>query len=331
MKKKYTFLWIDDDESRKRSLETLKKRLNVEGEFLNVSNKNITSEIDKIVSSKKFDLILIDHFLDSAQKSTQATIKTGSTVTEYIREKKADWPIIGITAAGKSTDIDTRKKSTYEDLLEVSSISDHYDLLLSIASSYRTLVKKRPKDNNALIKMLKAPKDVNEKLAVVIPEDIRKNYNDESLLINISKWIRRGLMSKPGFLYDDLWTATLLGLKRDSFAKVKHLFKNAEYNGIFFNKSNPKWWQSQVRQIIYSMFPDDKTSFPWQLGHNLDKISKKDYSICHVCDKEFPETVGYTDETANTAKPMHLRCSFVHPNFESTLYYDDIRMMEHAK
>ena len=73
-------------------------------------------------------------------------------------------------------------------------------------------------------------------------------------------------MAKPGFLYDTLWTATLLGLKEESFKKVTHLFKNAKYLGLFADKSNERWWQTQVRQIIYAKNPDDKSALPWLLG-----------------------------------------------------------------
>jgi hypothetical protein len=330
MKRKFSVLWIDDDPSRKEALDTLKKILGVDGEFINVSKENIATKVDGILSKPKFkfDIILIDHFLDSTKKES---IRTGSTATEYIREKRPDCPIVGVTAAGKLTDIDSHKKSIYEDLLEVSSISDHYKSILSIAETYRRLVKKRPHNNNDLIKLLKAPKDIMERLTIIIPEDVKRNYRDESLLINISKWIRQGLMSKPGFLYDNLWTATLLGLKEESFIKVKHLFEKAKYNGLFSNESNERWWQAQVRKIIYTKYQDDKLAFPWQLGHKLPMLVKKDHSFCHVCGKEFPETVGYTDEAAKTPVPMHLRCSLIHPNFENTLYYDDIRMMEPAK
>ncbi|MBU1181718.1 MAG: hypothetical protein KKF00_06075, partial [Proteobacteria bacterium] len=172
---------------------------------------------------------------------------------------------------------------------------------------------------------------VIERLTIIIPEDVKRNYRDESLLINISKWVRRGLMSKPGFLYDNLWTATLLGLKKESFTKVKQLFEKAKYSGLFSDEDNERWWQIQVRRILYAKDPNDKSAFSWQLGHKLPKIGNKDHSICHVCGKEFPETVGYTDEACKTRAAMHVKCSSIHPSFEVPLYYDDVRIMEPAK
>lgn len=328
MKTKYKFLWIDDNKSREDSLKTLARALSVDGEFLDVSKKDITIEVDKTLLKNKFDLILIDHFLDRTKENS---IRTGSTVTEYIREQSPDCPIVGVTAARKATDIDFHKKSIYEDLFEEAAISDYYNSILSIAESYRALVKKRPQSNEDLIKLLKAPEDVIKLLTIVIPEVIKRNYKDRSLLINISKWIRHGLMSKPGFLYNNLWTATLLGLKEDSFIKVKHTFEKAKYNGLFTDKSDERWWQTQVRKIIYAKNPKDESAFPWQLGHKLKGITKKDHCVCYACGKEFPETVGFTDEAAKTAVPLHWQCSSIHPKFESTLYYDEIRIMVPAK
>jgi hypothetical protein len=327
MKRRYSFLWIDDDQSRKNLLDTIKKKLNVDGEFIDVTGENIVTKIEEILSKSKFDLILMDHILNGA---AEASIQTGSTTAEYIRETKPDCPIVGITAV-KVTDIDFHKKSIYEDLFEVSKISEHYDSILSIAKSYSTLVEKRPQNNDDLIGLLKAPKDITERLTIIIPEEIKRNYEDKSLLINISKWIRHSLMLKPGFLYDQLWAATLIGLKADSFHKVEQLFKKAKYVGLFSDKGNERWWQAQIRQIIYSNYPHDQSTFPWHLGHLITGIEKIDHSVCHVCKKEFPETVGYTDEMCKTRAPMHLRCSSIHPNFESTLYYDDRRIMVPAK
>jgi hypothetical protein len=330
MKRKYNFLWIDDYPKREQSFATLKRSLNVTGKFENVLNKNIAQELDRVLSdaSINYDLIMVDHFLENTPKDS---IKMGSTVAEYIRERKPDCPIIGITGAEKLVDIDFHKKYIYEDIFKISSISQHYSSILAIAKAYRTLINKRPAKNEDLIRLLKTLNDDKERLIAVMPEDIKRNYKDKSLLINISKWVRHVLMARPGFLYDELWTATLLGLKKESFNKVNHIFEGAKYSGIFADEGHVRWWQTAIRQTIFSKFPEEKTTFPWQLGRKLAGISRKDYSTCHVCGKEFPETVGYTDEEAKTTVPMHFRCSIIHPKFESTLYYDDIRMMVPAK
>jgi len=324
MTRKLYFLWIDDDESRKRAFDNLKGKLNVDGYFLNVKDKNLISEFDKIsLRRRKFDLILIDHVLNNTEKET---IQIGSTAAEYIREKKLKTPIVGITAA-KLTDIDLHKKAIYDDIFEYSSISKHYESIDSIAKAYKIMNEIPPSNNESLIKILKAPEEVIERLLSIIPEDIKRNYSDDSLLFNISRWVRHELKSRPGFLYDNLWTATLLGLKEDSFQKVKHIFKKAEYKGIFFDRSDERWWQTQVREIIYARYPKDKSCFPWELGHKLPKITHEDQSVCYVCGGNLPETVGYTDRISSVRSPMHIRCSQRHPDYISSLYYEDIRIM----
>ncbi len=76
MKRKYSFLWIDDDPTRKKDLDTLKRRLNVDGEFKNVSGQNIATEVDGILSEPKFkfDLILIDHYMGPSCSDGKARI-----------------------------------------------------------------------------------------------------------------------------------------------------------------------------------------------------------------------------------------------------------------
>jgi CheY-like chemotaxis protein len=331
MKRKYTFLWIDDNPDRKRSAKTLEKSMSKHVrlvEFLSVSKKNISVILDELLLATRFkyDLILIDHFLNDVSRES---IKTGSSAAEYIREKKPNCPIIGVTAA--NMEVDLYKKSMYEALYAIANLSSQYSSVLSIAESYRLLNKKRPENNETLIELIKPSAEDKARLVTIIPDDIRRNYKDDYLLFNVSKWIRHTLMAKPGFLYDRLWVATLLGLKEESFKKVAHYFEAAKYSGLFSDEGCERWWQTKIRQIIYSRYPKDVSSFPWQLGQKLPKIAKRDYSLCHVCGKGWPETVGYTDAAARTPVQLHLRCSIAHPGFESSLYFEDIRMMKPAE
>ncbi|MEW6738494.1 MAG: hypothetical protein AB1325_01145 [Nitrospirota bacterium] len=327
-KQKLFFMWIDDESERDRAAENLERLLHVDVEFKDVRGKNLITELHNILGGIKPDLILIDHRLDKVL--ADSVVETGSSVAEIIREKWPACPIVCVTAA-RSEDVDLHKKSIYEDLYEYPQLSEHYPSLLSIAESYRHLIQKRPQNNEDLIKSIKPPADDKNRLITIMPENIKQNYNDNSLLFNISKWVRHVLMSKPGFLYDQLWTATLLGLKANSFNKVKNIFDKAKYRGIFADTSKERWWQTGVRQILYSRFSNETSSYPWLLGRKLSGITKRDYSICHVCHKELPDTVGYTDEAAKTPVPMHRRCSITHPAFESSLYVEEIRMMKAAE
>jgi hypothetical protein len=189
----------------------------------------------------------------------------------------------------------------------------------------------RPKDVNDILKLLLAPQNDKKRLKSIMPEDIKGHLGDKSLLTNISKWVRYTLLAKPGFLYDGLWTATLLGIRETSFSKVHKIFEKAKYTGIFSDDNNKRWWQSRLKEILYSKVKDNNANPPWVLGHKLPNITKKDHSICHVCEKEFPETVAYIDVSSTRREPMHLRCTVSHPSFESTLFFEEIRMMKAAE
>lgn len=137
------------------------------------------------------------------------------------------------------------------------------------------------------------------------------------------------VIQKPGFLYDRLWTATTLGIKNESFKKVETLFEKARYKGIFSMQGDLKtqrWWQSIIKKTLFSEVLDSDEVLPWNLGYKLRGLIKNDRSRCHSCGKENPEIVGYTDEDAKTAVPLHIGCSMPHPRFESSLYFEEIRM-----
>lgn len=326
--KKTTFLWIDDESERITASKNLERSLNIKVIFEDVRGKNLAEILQRILSGERPDLVLIDHRLNKVSEG--GIIQTGSTTAEIIREKWGDCPIICVTAV-RLEDIELHKKSIYEELIQYSELSENYPLLIAFAKSFKLLGRKRPKNINGVMKLIKAPRADKARLAAIFPEELKKNYEDKSLLITISKWIRHTFIVKPGFLYDRLWAATLLGIKEHSFEKVQDDFENAKYKGIFADEGNQRWWQSRLREILYAKFPTDEGKTTWMLGRKLSGIMKRDYSACYVCNEEFPETVGFTDETAHTAKQMHLRCSVPHPGFEKALFFEEIRMMKAAE
>ncbi len=134
------------------------------------------------------------------------------------------------------------------------------------------------------------------------------------------------MIKKPGFLYDRLWAATLLGIKEESFQKVEGIFAKAKYDGLFADDANVRWWQCKLKEILFSQFPDSEEVYPWKLGRELPEIEEDDYSKCGTSGDDYPETVAYTDEAANTRTPMRLRHTVSHPNFEKLHHFEEIRM-----
>lgn len=331
MSNKLNIFWIDDDPSRKKESESLGNRVKANIDFIDVEKHVLLDKLNEILSKQMPDLILMDHRLNNVKESG---FETGSTAAEILREKWWDCPIVCITAVPLK-DIDLHKQSIYEDVFEIEKVSEYDLTLLSIARSFQELQnqKKRLQDKDDFIRMLKAPEDDRVRLESILPQELKNKefYQDESLLLNISRWVRHTLIAKPGFLYDRLWTATLLGIKEESFKKVEKIFEEAKYNGIFADESNERWWQSKLREIIFSQFPDSDSILPWELGRRLPDIEEPDFSKCHVSGEDYPETVAYTDEKAETRRPMRLRYTVPHPNFEKLLFFEEIRMMKGAE
>jgi len=332
MNKKLRFIWIDDNPERYHESENLGTRLNVNVDFKDIKNKNLSSELNHILSGEyPPDLILMDHKLNDVKAGG---FKTGSTATEVIREKWSEHPIVCITGVPLSdVNFDFHKQSIYEDIFDISKLSEYDSTLLSIAKSFNLLREKRPQNVDDLITMIKSPTDDDKRLKDVLSDNLKrtKAYEDKSLLMMISNWIRRTLMKRPGFLYDRLWTATLLGIREESFDKVEDLFIEAKYDGIFADERSERWWQTKLREIIFSKFPKNDTIFPWVLGRQLSGITEEDFSKCYASSEDFPETVAFIDETAIKSAPMRIRHTVPHPNFEKLLFFEEIRMMKGAE
>ncbi len=329
MSRELNFLWIDDEPKRKAEAENLEMRLKVNIEFIDVKDQSLPGVLSDILSREEPHLILMDHFLGNVKAGR---FNKGSTAAEIIREHWPECPIVCITEMGLK-DIDMHKQSIYEDIFQFGKISSYDSRLISTAKSFRELKKKRPQDLDEIIKLLRAPKDDCPRLKSIIPKELKDEdaYKDESLLLTIYRWVSRILMEKPGFLYDRLWTATLLGIKEESFNKVEHIFEKAKYKGIFSDSGRERWWQSKVKEILYSELPDTDCVYPWELGRQLPGLSDADFSKCHVSGEDFPETVAYTDVNVIERAPMRLRHTVPHPNFENLLFFEEIRMMKAAE
>ncbi len=329
-----TFLWLDDEKKdgpKGRASKELAKALGVKIDFILVNKMKLMDKMQEIAANrKKPDLLIIDHRFDST--SDKNIISTGSTATELLRDNDGwkPYPIISITNVPLN-EIDSHKQRVYDEIIRFEDVSERRYLLTGIAEGFRKLREKPPRDAGQLISLMKSPKEDVDNIKRIIPKELNESMasKDKSLPSDIYKWIRQTVMQRPGFLYDRLWTATTLGIKCEAFKKVEEVFEKAKYKGIFSFPSDvesQRWWQSVIKEIVFSRVLDSDEVLPWNLGYKLNGISKSDRSKCHACGKASPEIVGYTDEDAKTAVPLHISCSVPHPRFESALYFEEIRM-----
>jgi hypothetical protein len=335
LSKSFIFYWIDDDPKRGQFVDLINNfRLprfrSARAVFFDVRKKNLTDELPAILNMKQPDLVIIDQILD---KTLPGLLSLGSTAARIIREKWPKGPIVGISAAWKRNGVnvgdvlDRDKESEFEDLYAADEFSQHFTSLFVIAAGFRQLATTRLGTIDRLVKLLKPPKTDVERLKSVLPTDLKSDRSDNSAPRRISNWVRHTVMEKPGFLYNREWTANLIGLKPEAFVKVERLFEGTKFTGIFSDATNDRWWSTSVRLQLFKSLSDSESNLPWVAGHSLPRIKKSDRSVCYVCGKLYPETLGYPDASNKSWKPMHLACSQPHPQFESSLFYDQIRIM----
>lgn len=332
MNTKMKFLWIDDNSTRenyKKILEytSFPKMPRAKVDFQKVQNQDLNYVIKKIIKKYKKktpDLIILDHILDKIKPDTNfvgQSQTTGTTLSFIFHEIWPDCPIVGITAARNEPKISVKEKTAYEDFYEDNSFDNHFEQLFVLAKTFK--YKKNflhNSDNEKIINLLKPPQSIKEELIRIIPED-----RSRSCLSSLYKWLRKSLFANPGFLYDKLWIATFIGLTESGFEKVDHLFDVAKYKGVFATSSAPRWWPIMVKQIISQKVRSNNISFSWELGHLLPRVKPCDYSKCYVCEKKYPEIIGYTDDTFKKQYPMHIGCTKPCTNTKKSLYFEEKR------
>jgi hypothetical protein len=320
----HIYYWLDDNPERAADAANMEAALEVEIKFQNLKKANLDEVLtDLVTKSEQPTLIILDQNLENANRGI---FVKGSTVAAFLRESWAACPIICITGEDVHN-LNGQQKAQYEEVFPASKVSDYYVIIKSIALGFEQIKSNWPKTPNDVIKFLDGPGIDFDKLATILPTDLKESLEDSSSIVEISKWVRGVLMKRPGFLYDQLWLATLLGIKYSSFSKIEDLFEGAKYAGVFATDGKPRWWKSSALEILYDL--SELPGLPWEKGRGIKGITEDDYSLCYYSGEHFPETVAYTDQSSDqTEEPMKLKYTELHPDYERLLYFDDIRLMK---
>ena len=311
-------VWIDDNPDR----EVTAKELGAE--FTNVKQIDISEVVKSLLNESSPRLVIIDHVLDKAAGPVHPVFKKGSTIAEAIKERWPHCPVVGVTAADNVEGIDVRTKGIYDALYRFTDFSKYVDRLEGIAQGFEA-IKKSSKSTPNLIKLLNPPNGEMDRLYGALDSDL-KNAQDASVASRMYRWVGF-LFDRPGFLFDALWSATFLGLTETGFDVVRHIFEQAKYNGIFLRPDEPRWWSSQLAELLYSQFNTNAGELSWHVGRRLPGITDGHFSKCYFCKKDYPETVAFLDEASEQRNAMHLGCTLLHSRFKRELYFEDIRIM----
>ncbi|HUV03262.1 MAG TPA: hypothetical protein VMW67_07495 [Desulfobacteria bacterium] len=342
---KVEIIWIDDEmedhSEDAKYLEYARKGLSVKI----VHPSDLPEYLSEMKGGRGIpDLFLVDYFLDQVEsKEKRKFERRGLTVAGMLREIDPERPIYVVSQKGEVkngifiSEAHAAKES-FDRVLAFKEIQrEGHDILYYDAIDYRALREASRLDLTALFNLLKAPEDVRERLRLIVPTELRKGLSDskatehpEGNTMAFTRWTREILLSVPGFLYDELHAATYLGLSVESFEKISSEFDDAKYSGIFAKTAPQLWWVSELNSILFShpKAQESKKTNPWELAPEVYEIPEEEQTKCVVCGGSHPETVGVNSKDSGDLKPVHYRCSELHPDMRRELFFDEPRGFE---
>lgn len=332
MKAEVTIIWVDDNYD-----DRVEDEKNIEARRKELHIILITpDDIVKTVSEYRPDLFLVDFRLDEKKlKDGERYPYKGLVAHAIIREKNPDVPIYGVSRdfdEPKSEGLFQAIKTTFCRIFETSEIQNKgHDILYFDAIDYRDVRRARENELSELFRLLKCPEEVKEHLKLALPTSLQKGLKTtpEGNSIAFAKWIHETLLGNPGFLYNELHTATQLGLTVEGFRSIKNNeeFQKARYTGIFSRTHPESWWAKELSNAIYSHkdILTHETRTPRLVVPLLYNIPENQQSKCVVCGEKAPECVGFDLEDEREVHPVHYRCSEPHPCLRTELYFDEYR------
>ena len=316
-RQKLRIWWMDDEPDRLKRFprqaiehpEQLSDRsaeLKVVGLDANTGVAEVLKEFERAKQKGRSpDLVVIDQMLQSWDDS----MRRGSTLAVTIRDEHPTVALVGITGmtGSEMERIEELQKAQFIEFYARHQIvsGNHIPDLYAIADGYRVLMAFSKTQGSGspkvadLCKLVKCPDDDVELFSSSVPGVFKKKW-DTGTGHTFARWLWHELQGRPGFLYDELETATLLGLKTEGLAFLKENLIDCQYNGVLASIVRPRWWGSRVRQQVRKLKKANSSVPLWALGRDLIGEKNSSYfSKCHrrPMSNEVPTVVAFSDGT----------------------------------
>jgi hypothetical protein len=300
------FIWVDDQKTKVDSYRDVIEAgsasctasielFEVKGDVIDGLHRWCTDN-----KNQPPDLFVIDHVFNL----TLPFGLKGSSVAHLLRNEFPRVPMVCVTSMfDRPTSFDQEDISEYTALFLYQHLENHIEDLFAIARDFPKLHPSKRGVRDHLVACLKAPARDREDLLRILPEEFH-DAKHATTDHRVASWIFNTLLRRPGFLYDRLHVATLLGLTEEGFAKVEDRFHSAKYRGVFATRRGSKWWSSSVRKLLYNIAGEDASDLPQYAGRSLPGITESDYSVCYVSKRKEPppDTIVATDTTRDAKR-----------------------------
>lgn len=244
--------YIDDVE---RDREKYRARLEGVGLHVDALPPPQDLNIDTVRQGKP-DLFLIDYLLYRKEVNRPTVDYSGTILSAKIREAFPGHPIVLLTR--KNLLVQAYKQGGefekgLDEILYKDAIEEDPEAtargLKNLADGFKLIRAKRNRTFAALVDLLEAKGEEVDLLRRAGPPPHGESKPSPHVwsVPDAAKWIRNVVLHYPGILYDKLYAATALGISLDSFRspRVKRLFKDAAYGGVF-RPTEGRWWRGRL-------------------------------------------------------------------------------------
>jgi hypothetical protein len=290
----------------------LGKSISVEQVLVDIDQARKTGELP--------NLIVVDQMLTLS--SSGGVIQKGSSFAVTLRDrnpKNSLIPLVGVTGAPLSEVAELQRRQFIEffprdDLQSGARVPDLY----SIADGFAALLSEyykassRPISSKSFLRLFDTPEEDAPLLLNCIPGEFKSVW-DEGTPHEFAQWIWHTFMARPGFLYDDIETSTLLGLNQDGFSRLWKQLVQCRYDGAFASAGRVRWWVSKIRQKTRELTRAVPTDPIWTLGRQLVGDKSQFFSKCLGMPVEdaVPNVVAFADGTLR--KRVQTRLEYAEP------------------
>lgn len=298
-RRKLHFAWVDDDEEKVEKYRGAIEKSEFDGygrvtvEPVIVQNSVIDSIVELESRPKRFDLIVMDHIFSRARGPSLKL--DGASAAHLVRKVWPDVPIVCVTAMlpGRPRKLDQEDLSEYVAVYAYGELDQRLEELFAIARDFRRLSPKRGDFRKQLVELLKTPEAERDSVTRAMPNEFRSQAHSTTQH-RVARWILGIFMQRPGFLYDRLRAATLVGLNEEGFSRVEGIFCDALYRGPFATVTRPLWWVTGLTDVAFAKTQAKAATTSQLAGRALPGIAAGNYSKCYVDDPpgDIPDAVA---------------------------------------
>ena len=224
------------------------------------------------ISQANPDLLLVDYDLSIPDEDGNVIGISGVTLATELRQKFPEIPIVLFTR--KSVFKVQEYASIKETLSSIDEIVYKQDVfkresprledLFQLAVGFKKLRSMKTGQWSDLLKLMGTPQGDSDVLSLCDPPVVPKQG---WAVAAISAWVRNVVLRYPGVLYDAVHAATFLGVSEKAFLSepLQHMFKSAEYSGIFMPHER-RWWKSKLQTVAASVMRKGEKELPLRTG-----------------------------------------------------------------